>query len=372
MLHKGRLFFIQKAEQLNRWLSTKKGYDSVWGPLYLMCHDLLFPELAKEIFFPRAYLMRIRCLLIALLPFLFFAVHNVGLTTLKALQVSHGIFLNILVGIVLISPLFFSSLGCALFWEWLRARKTGSPMNPVALVMGILMLLIVPSTLVFWKLCLVFSVALCWTLFVGKGWTFYLFHPVLLAKFLLLVFFPASFFSSPIWGHSAARVASALMISPDNPLQSLGLLKSYGFTLHSLFWGWVPGAIGSSGIFLCIWAAWYLAKNRMINIRLLLIFIGSVFVAGFVVSHLPFDPPFAYWKIPGYWHLYLEGLAFSALFFVLHPITLPVHPIAKHYMVIGTAILLIVVRGLSPYPGSDILVFLFMGSMAPLLDEIFV
>ena len=122
-----------------------------------------------------------------------------------------------------------------------------------------------------------------------------------------------------------------------------------------IFFGNVPGAIGTTSVFLCILSFIYLTIKKVIKWRISIFCIGTVFIMTFIISILN---DFGIWY--PLFNIIIGSVFFSSIFMATDPVT---SPITNHSQVLGgiiLGILIVVIRYLTNiYEGEFVSILLF-------------
>jgi electron transport complex protein RnfD len=138
-------------------------------------------------------------------------------------------------------------------------------------------------------------------------------------------------------------------------------------TLKSLFWGNIGGCIGEVSVFALLLGADYLLYKNIIEWRIPLFFIGTVFVLSFIFGGLPGSGTSV--MLP-FFHIFSGGLMLGAFFMATDYTTTPLTKQGRIIFGIGCGLLTIVIRLVGGYPEGVSYSILFMNVMTPLIDRL--
>lgn len=138
-------------------------------------------------------------------------------------------------------------------------------------------------------------------------------------------------------------------------------------TLKSLFWGNIGGCIGEVSVFALLLGAAYLLYKNIIEWRIPLFFIGTVFVLSFIFGGLPGSGTSV--MLP-FFHIFSGGLMLGAFFMATDYTTTPLTKQGRIIFGIGCGLLTIVIRLVGGYPEGVSYSILFMNVMTPLIDRL--
>jgi len=137
--------------------------------------------------------------------------------------------------------------------------------------------------------------------------------------------------------------------------------------LKNLFWGNIGGCIGEVSVFALLLGAAYLLYKNIIEWRIPLFYIGTVFVLSFFLAPLKgsgFSP-----LLP-FFHIFSGGLMLGAFFMATDYTTTPLTKSGRIIFAIGCGILTMVIRLWGGYPEGVCYSILFMNVMTPLIDKL--
>lgn len=138
-------------------------------------------------------------------------------------------------------------------------------------------------------------------------------------------------------------------------------------TLKSLFWGNIGGCIGEVSAFALLLGAVYLLWKNIIEWRIPLFYIGTVFVLTFLFGGIKGS---GYSIMLPFFHLFAGGLMLGAFFMATDYTTSPLTKNGRIIFAIGCGILTVVIRLVGGYPEGVSYSILFMNVMTPLIDKL--
>ncbi len=159
---------------------------------------------------------------------------------------------------------------------------------------------------------------------------------------------------------SSASESTGIAINIFNSLISLDTLKS-------LFWGNIGGCIGEVSAFALLLGAAYLLYKNIIEWRIPLYYIGSVFVLSFLFAGIKGAQ---YSLLLPFFHIFSGGLMLGAFFMATDYSTTPLTKNGRIVFALGCGILTIVIRLVGGYPEGVSYSILFMNVMTPLIDRL--
>lgn len=137
--------------------------------------------------------------------------------------------------------------------------------------------------------------------------------------------------------------------------------------LKNLFWGNIGGCIGEVSVFALLLGAAYLLYKNIIEWRIPLFYIGTVFVLTAVFGPIKgsgFSP-----MLP-FFHIFSGGLMLGAFFMATDYTTSPLSKNGRIIYAIGCGLLTVIIRLIGGYPEGVSYSILFMNVMTPLIDKL--
>lgn len=319
-------------------LLTAGGERAVWGAPYLRGRVSARSRAARS--------------LLAALPALLAAIAFFGLHVLAVLAVAGAVG-----GVVLLAL------------RRLRGEPgtgTGAGMTEGLLLTTVLYTLLLPPNPPLWLVALGAAAALAIReLFGGIS----PFQPALVGKAILLLIAPAAMtarWAEPLLGGAGFSQWAPAAASSGTPLTA-ALQGQLEASLGQLFLGPVPGLLGNASAALLALGGLWLLATRTADWR---IPVGMILALWLGESLLEMVDPGAFRGGPLV-HLLTGGFLLAAFWLAADPATSPMTPRGKWLFALGTALLILALRGLSPYP-EDAIVFgvLTMNLLVPWLDRV--
>lgn len=183
-------------------------------------------------------------------------------------------------------------------------------------------------------------------------------------------------------GRAVIAVAFAGKVAEDLSTSAtpIGSINSYGWLLANnsvetfleqfggwtgLATGWHAGSLGETPFLLIILLGVILIIREVIDWRVPVFYIGTVFLTALVVGLVG---GVGIWY-PVY-HVLTGGVAFAAVFMLTDPVTNPTHPYGRVLFAVGTGILTVMLRVNSAMPGGVVFAILFMNMLSPSITRI--
>lgn len=139
-----------------------------------------------------------------------------------------------------------------------------------------------------------------------------------------------------------------------------------GFTIKDLFFGNYIGALGETFSFILIPAGIYLMVRKIIDYRICLSYVLSVFVMTFILGFvLKVSFPLTY----AVTHLVAGGLLFGAVFMLTDPVTSPTSQLGKIIFGIGAAFFTVLIRVFGSLPEGVVFSILLMNLITPVISN---
>ncbi len=288
---------------------------------------------------------------VALAPAVAFSVYFFGLQAVQVYLLS-------------IAAAEASELAC------LRAR--GKPLawalDGSAFVTGVLSAMIIPAS-VAWYVPVVgsaFAVAIAKHAFGGLGNNIW--NPALAGRVFLQFAYPQQISLSQwpvprmLWGAGPDAVS---MPSPlaEAATETAGWEPGY---LDLLFGNGVAGSLGETCKIALIIGGVYLILRNIIDWRVPLFYLGTVFILAFV---LPVREGAPAWSQDGLYHVLSGGLIIGAVYMATDMVTTPVTALGRSVFAVGCGFMVTLIRRYGGYPEGVAYSILFMNTFAPLIDR---
>lgn len=207
--------------------------------------------------------------------------------------------------------------------------------------------------------------------FIGKlifgGFGYNIFNPAGVARAVTAVSFGGFIttqFDDIVTGATANQaMQSAGWVLPDSATAT-ALLEPFG-GLSNLAIGLYPSSIGETSTLLIALMGVYLVWRRVIDWKVPVTFIGSIFIFTTVIAFI---------NGMGLWyptfHVVSGGAMFAAVFMLTDPVTTPTSSVGRILYAIGVAFFVVLIRIKANLPEGVVYAILFMNMLSPLLDTI--
>ncbi len=284
-----------------------------------------------------------RDVLIALLPATIFGVFNFGL--------------NALLTVILCIA---SCVGAEYIYEKLTHKEV-TVGDYSAAVTGLLLALNLPPSVPFWIPIIggAFAIVVVKQLYGGLGQNFM--NPALAARAFLLISFAGIMTTWQLDGITTATPLGMLSngLTLANPIGENGMILP---SLLDAFLGRIGGCIGETSAIALLIGGIYLLARKVINWRIPVTFILTVFVLAFLLGG-GFSLSFAAYQVV------TGGLMLGAIFMATDYSSSPVTPIGQWIMGIGCGFLTVIIRFYGGYPEGVSFAIIIMNLFVPLIDK---
>lgn len=268
-----------------------------------------------------------RDVLIALLPATIFSVYYFGIEALMVIIVS--------------------ILSCIIAeYLWQKITKQKVTINDYsAVITGLLLAFNVPSSVPLWLVAIggFFAIIVVKQIFGGLGQNFV--NPALAARAFLLASWPTYMTIFKIDGITTATPLAILKEGGDLP----------AFT--NVLFGTIGGCIGETSAFLLIVGGIYLIVRKVINYKIPVTYIATVFILTYIFGG------------NGFYEIFAGGLILGAFYMATDYSTSPVTPLGQIIMGIGCGVLTTVIRKFGGYAEGVSYSILIMNLAVPLIDR---
>lgn len=229
----------------------------------------------------------------------------------------------------------------------LLAKRPVSVLDGSAAVTGLLLALVLPSTLPYWMGAVgaVAAIVLVKGLFGGLG--FNIFNPALAARAVLLASWPVAMTT---WTKPFEAITTATPLFLDKMGQATpGYLD--------LFLGNRAGSLGETSVLMILIGAGILFWKKIIDWPAPTAYLGTVGILSLLLGH---DPLFA---------LLSGGLMIGAFFMATDYVTAPVTTQGRFIFGMGCGVMTVLIRYYGGFPEGVNYSILFMNILTPIIDK---
>jgi electron transport complex protein RnfD len=307
---------------------------------------------------PKATVKRMmRDVIIALLPLVLFAFYSFGIK-------AFWIIVTAILSMVVTEYVYYQIIDAINKEKFKLKNKSFSLYNYSALISGLIFGLTLSDETAIWVVAITgaLGILLAKLFFGGLGQN--IFNPAALARVLVAV----NFATLNTYGAHLAVIdgqAGATFLSELNrsgAMFSQGLIDHY--PLWNLFTGLdIPGSLGEVSALLILLGGLYLALRRSFEVRIPLVYIGTVFLLASGV---------ALYEGVGIWyplaHILSGGLMFGAVFMATDPVTSPITLPGRVYYAFSLGVLTFVIRLFGALPEGVVFSILIMNMFVASFD----
>jgi electron transport complex protein RnfD len=216
----------------------------------------------------------------------------------------------------------------------------------------------------------VFAVAVARLMFGGFGNN--IFNPAGVGRAVIFASFSGSAVSSLMTSSTPATVLNGSFKWMPGTADALNSFLNYIGGWGSLFFGTYAGAIGETFSLLILIAGIYLIWRNVIDWRIPVVYLGTIFVITSIVAML--EGIDSWNGIPGFiWypliHLLTGGVIFGAVFMLTDPVTIPTMPQGRVFFAMMAAVITVLIRLKGNYPEGCLFSILIMNTFTPLIEQ---
>ncbi len=243
-----------------------------------------------------------------------------------------------------------------------------------ALLSGVLLAMTLPPNIPLWIAALgsVFAIAIVKQLFGGLGYN--IFNPALAARAILLASWPVDMmsWSTPRGGTTSGIdvVTSATPLTlirgelanlndpviAQNARHIIDSLSSF-HALKNMFIGNIAGSLGETSAFLILLGGIYLLVKKIIDWRIPVGVLGSVFVMSLMLGQNPF------------FNLLSGGVMLGAFFMATDYVTCPITPKGRWIFSVSIGVLTVLIRYYGGYPEGVCYSILILNMFSPMIER---
>lgn len=241
--------------------------------------------------------------------------------------------------------------------EWMFSKLNKKKMNITFIVTPVIFTLLLPPTLPLW----IVAVGSAFGVFFGKaifgGFGKNIFNPAIVGRLFITISFPA--YMATMWLDPKTDA-----ITTATPLGVLNKGSEFTYPIQDLLLGNVPGSIGETFRIGIIIIGLILIVLRIVNWRIPVAVIGSVFVftwLGHLLAPNVFEDPML--------SILVGSVLFGAFFIASDPITSPYTQTGRVLYGIGIGIITIIIRNFAAFPEGTMFAIIIMNGIAPQLDS---
>lgn len=214
-----------------------------------------------------------------------------------------------------------------------------------------------------------FAIAIGRLVFGGFGYN--IFNPAAVGRAVIFASFAGAATSLVTSATPTGVLATSFRWLPGTE-RALQSFLDYTGGWGGLFLGTYPGAIGETFSLLIILVGIFLIVRNVIDWRIPVFYLGTIFVITLVVALLEGIEP--YHGIPGFlWypalHLLTGGVIFGAFFMLTDPVTIPTVPSGRIFFAICAAAITVLIRLKGNMPEGCLFSILIMNTFTPMIES---
>jgi len=300
---------------------------------------------------PNASVTRMmRDVVIALLPLTMFAIYKFGMNAVWILLVG-------IISMVATEYLYYQVMDLLDGEKLVLRNKRFTLYNYSAMTSGLIYSLTLPDNTPLFVVFIGGALGMFLAKLVFGGMGQNIFNVAGVARVLVVI----NFGTLVSYDIDSVAGATALQMLSENAFNP-AVLDS--FSLLNLFTGMgIPGSIGEVSTLLIILGGTYLAFRTSFEVRIPLMYIGTVFV---LTSLVAIVEGIGLWY--PFYHIFSGGLMFGAVFMATDPITSPITKPARVYFGFALGFITVIIRLFGAYPEGVVFAILIMNMFVPTFD----
>ncbi|MGS0971983.1 MAG: RnfABCDGE type electron transport complex subunit D [Candidatus Izemoplasmataceae bacterium] len=300
---------------------------------------------------PNASVTRMmRDVVIALLPLTMFAIYKFGMNAVWILLVG-------IISMVATEYLYYQVMDLLDGEKLVLRNKRFTLYNYSAMTSGLIYSLTLPDNTPLFVVFIGGALGMFLAKLVFGGMGQNIFNVAGVARVLVVI----NFGTLVSYDIDSVAGATALQMLSENAFNP-AVLDS--FSLLNLFTGMgIPGSIGEVSTLLIILGGIYLAFRTSFEVRIPLVYIGTVFV---LTSLVAIVEGIGLWY--PFYHIFSGGLMFGAVFMATDPITSPITKPARVYFGFALGFITVIIRLFGAYPEGVVFAILIMNMFVPTFD----
>lgn len=300
---------------------------------------------------PNASVTRMmRDVVIALLPLTMFAIYKFGMNAVWILLVG-------IISMVVTEYLYYQVMDLLDGEKLVLRNKRFTLYNYSAMTSGLIYSLTLPDNTPLFVVFIGGALGMFLAKLVFGGMGQNIFNVAGVARVLVVI----NFGTLVSYDIDSVAGATALQMLSENAFNP-AVLDS--FSLLNLFTGMgIPGSIGEVSTLLIILGGIYLAFRTSFEVRIPLMYIGTVFV---LTSLVAIVEGIGLWY--PFYHIFSGGLMFGAVFMATDPITSPITKPARVYFGFALGFITVIIRLFGAYPEGVVFAILIMNMFVPTFD----
>ena len=343
-----------------------------WAPLYEMVDTIFYvpgtvtlvaPHVRDAVDMKRSMFT----VIIALLPALIFGIYNTGY------QVSPdaGFVQNMLTGGVAVVPLILVSYIVGGLWELLFAVVRRHEINEGFLVTGLLLPMTLPPDMPLWMVAMGISFGVVIGKEVTGGTGYNVFNPALVARAFIFFAYPGEMTGDHIWSLAddlTAATPLAVAASVEGA-DAATLVSGAGYTVRDMFFGLIPGSVGSTSTLAALLGAFVLIVSRIANWRIIAGGLAGLVASALLANLVAPASQNTMLSLSPFYHIIMGGFAFGLVFMATDPVTGAQTNTGRWIYGILIGVLCVMIRVLNQAFVEGIMLAILLGNaFAPMID----
>lgn len=313
-------------------------------------------------------------LLIALAPIIIFGFVKNGLMPFIAKDTN---FWGMIYPLLL--PLIGGAFSVLLEFLWYKFIIKNKPIcdrmkTSYAVIPGLMLGMIVSVTTPIWVLLMGVAFATILGKLIFGGFGHNIFNPALIGFLFLTTYSYATLVSGGDTSGFLNPSEAVHVIGGVTPMTGFAkggldsfrdLINEYG--LFNMFLGFKPGAIGETSVLLILVGFLYLVLRKVINWRIPVLYVGSVFVLTYIIGAFNGYANTLDFALFGIMN---GGLMFGAVFMATEPVTSPRNPNGKVIYALALGVLTVVFRFASKIPEGVAVSILTLNMFTAIIEKV--
>lgn len=343
-----------------------------WAPLYEMVNTIFYvpgtvtsvaPHVRDAVDMKRSMFT----VIIALLPALIFGIYNTGY------QVSPdaGFVQNMLTGGAAVVPLILVSYIVGGLWELLFAVVRRHEINEGFLVTGLLLPMTLPPDMPLWMVAMGVSFGVVIGKEVTGGTGYNVFNPALVARAFIFFAYPGEMTGDHIWSlvdDLTAATPLAVAASVEGA-DAATLVSGAGYTVWDMFFGLIPGSVGSTSTLAALLGAFVLIVSRIANWRIIAGGLAGLVASALLANLVAPASQNTMLSLSPFYHIIMGGFAFGLVFMATDPVTGAQTNTGRWIYGILIGVLCVMIRVLNQAFVEGIMLAILLGNaFAPMID----
>ena len=343
-----------------------------WAPLYEMVDTIFYvpgtvtsvaPHVRDAVDMKRSMFT----VIIALLPALIFGIYNTGYQG----SPDAGFVQNMLTGGVAVVPLILVSYIVGGLWELLFAVVRRHEINEGFLVTGLLLPMTLPPDMPLWMVAMGISFGVVIGKEVTGGTGYNVFNPALVARAFIFFAYPGEMTGDHIWSLAddlTAATPLAVAASVEGA-DAATLVSGAGYTVRDMFFGLIPGSVGSTSTLAALLGAFVLIVSRIANWRIIAGGLAGLVASALLANLVAPASQNTMLSLSPFYHIIMGGFAFGLVFMATDPVTGAQTNTGRWIYGILIGVLCVMIRVLNQAFVEGIMLAILLGNaFAPMID----